>query len=154
MGNKTEGMILAALLRLGHKPLIPFGGGWRYDLVFEDAASVFWRVQCKTGRLLNGAVTFRTASDGASARIAGGRNPKSYKGEADFFGIYCPTLDKVYLVPVDDVRDSAGSIRIDPPKNNQVKGIRWARDYEVLWGYGAIGGASEWHSEGSGFEPR
>jgi hypothetical protein len=38
----------------------------------------------------------------------------------------------VYLVPIGDVTTQAGCyLRVEPPRNNQRKRIRWASDYEV-----------------------
>ncbi len=53
----------------------------------------------------------------------------SNKGEADYFGVYSPDTGKVYLVPVDDVPGSQAKLRLQATKNNQQKGVRWAKDY-------------------------
>jgi hypothetical protein len=47
--------------------------------------------------------------------------------------VYCRDTDAVYLVPIKDVgpRTSA-NLRVEPAKNNQAKGVRWAMDYEVI----------------------
>jgi len=39
---------------------------------------------------------------------------------------------KVYIIPIDDlplVREA--KLRLTPPRNSQVKGIRWAASYEI-----------------------
>lgn len=54
-----------------------------------------------------------------------------YRGQADYFGIYCPETSGVYLVPVDEIGLRQGNLRIASPKNGQQKNIRWAREYEV-----------------------
>ena len=47
-------------LRLeGYAILVPFGENTRYDLVIDDGRQMR-RVQCKTGRLRDGAVVFAT----------------------------------------------------------------------------------------------
>ncbi len=57
---------------------------------------------------------------------------KGYKGEADYFGVYSPEMGKVYLVPVDDVPiGSKGLLRLHATRNNQQKGVKWAKDYEI-----------------------
>ena len=57
---------------------------------------------------------------------------KGYQGEADYFGVYSPDTGKVYLVPVEDVPlCSKGKLRLDATRNNQQKGVKWARDYEI-----------------------
>jgi hypothetical protein len=57
---------------------------------------------------------------------------KGYEGDAEMFGVYSPDTGKVYLVPVSEVPSGGDVIlRLLKTKNNQEKGIRWARDYEL-----------------------
>lgn len=127
IGDRSETMIMARLLQSYACVLIPFGSGHRYDLVV-DTGQRFLRIQCKTGRLRNGCIYFRTASNHYH-RSGGGR--RDYRGQIEFFGVYCPENDKVYLVPVEDVKTSEGAIRVDPARNNQQQGIRFAEPYEL-----------------------
>jgi PD-(D/E)XK nuclease superfamily protein len=132
LGDRTEAIVMAQLLQRYESVLIPFGNGRRYDLVVEEGG-IFTRIQCKTGRLRNGAVEFNTTSmtylSGKSA--SGARRSRDYRGDADLFGVYCPATGKVYLVPVDEMNAGIGYLRIDPARNNQTKGVRWAHDYEL-----------------------
>ena len=43
--------------------------------------------------------------------------------------MHCPDTDAVYLVPIADVPDRGACLRVEPTKNNQAKGVRWAKDY-------------------------
>jgi PD-(D/E)XK endonuclease len=126
IGNRTEGKVLAALSDAGYQILLPFGSGCRYDLAFDDHGRIK-RVQCKTGQLLKnrGAVFFRTAKQYPGGRFV------PYTADADYFGVYCPETHEVYLVPVSDVPEGSANLRIDAPMNNQVKRIRWAKDYLI-----------------------
>jgi hypothetical protein len=85
----------------------------------------FVRVQCKTGRLAKGAISFPTAI------WCRGNKYRSYSGDVDCFGVYCSGTGQVYLVPVADVPDRSASLRFDPPRNRQSKGVRWAKDYAI-----------------------
>jgi len=125
VGERAEGQVLAALLKIGKVVLLPFGDNQRYDLVVEEEGH-FIRIQCKSGRLRKGVVRFNACSTSAQA---GGR--RSYKGEADLFGVYCPDTDKVYLVPIAEVDGHDVSLRQEPPRSNQKKGIRLASEYEL-----------------------
>ena len=125
IGAMSEGHVLARLITLGYTVAIPFGVA-RYDLVL-DMPDGLKRVQCKTGRLRDGAVRFMTVSRGMTGKTV---RCRSYQGDADLFGVYCPENGKVYLVPVDNNR-SVVSLRVDPPKNGQVVGLRMARDFEI-----------------------
>jgi hypothetical protein len=84
------------------------------------------RVQCKTGRLVRGAVVF------ATTRYTGRKHRTYQEHEIDYFGVYCPDTDAVYLVPIEEVGPHTSAyLRVEPARNNQTKGVRWAVDYEV-----------------------
>jgi hypothetical protein len=128
-GDVSRAQIMAALALQGKAVLVPLTEGRRYDLVIEEEGK-FFRVQCKTGRLIRGAVRFYSSS--VDSRSQPGRCiRKGYVGEVEFFGVYCPDNDKCYLVPVDGVPQQGCSLRVDPPKNGQKTNIRWAGDYEI-----------------------
>jgi hypothetical protein len=132
VGEKTVAQVIAALVNLGKQVLFPFGDSKRYDLVIEEEDGRFFKVQCKTGRLVNGVILFPTSSFHAPSRTRLQRTiRRSYQGEVDFFGVYCPQTGKVYLVPVKDLGNNGAFLRVDPPKNNQQSRIRWAAPYEI-----------------------
>jgi PD-(D/E)XK endonuclease len=54
IGDRSRLAVMLALRAAGFAVLIPFGENTRYDLVIDDGYSL-GRVQCKTGRLFNGA---------------------------------------------------------------------------------------------------
>jgi hypothetical protein len=113
---------------LGHQVLLPLGENCRYDLVVDDGEGLK-RIQCKAGRLRHGVVSFNTASTYGHHRDRPQR--RSYRGEADFFGVYCETTGAVYLVPVSDVpARSQAALRVEPALNNQKAGVRLAADYQ------------------------
>ena len=128
VGDRTEAIVIAALVRLGHSVLRPLSANQRYDLVL-DLGGQFLRVQCKTGRLRNGAIVFSTRSCRSNRN---GTYVRSYTDEADVFVIHCPETDRLYAVPVGDSGVlKAASLRVTAPANNQTKGIRWAADHEL-----------------------
>lgn len=124
IGARTEAKVLSCLTDLAFVVLIPFGVT-RYDFVV-DTIYGFKRVQCKTGRLSNGVITFKTHSYGRD------KKQKGYKEDADYFGVYCFENNETYLVPVSHVTETMGALRVTKPKNGQVKNIRWADDYRVV----------------------
>lgn len=129
VGTTTEGMVLAAILKSGKTVLLPFGNQQDYDLVMEDGGC-FYRIQCKTGRLRQGSVQFNLYT---MAQEAGtGRHVRRHYGDKiDMYGVYCPEIEKTYLVPRSEVGVAVGILRVNPPGNNQSKNIRWAKDYEI-----------------------
>jgi PD-(D/E)XK nuclease superfamily protein len=108
--------------------LTPYGGSERYNLVIEDADGQFWRVQCKTGWFENGAIYFDTANHNVTGKK---RDWRHYRGQCEYFAVYCPDLSRVYLVPIDQVGRTRAHLEIEPTKDNQEKNVRWARDYEL-----------------------
>jgi len=126
-GQISESAITTRFLECGYVVLIPYGGSQRYDLLIEDGDRQFWRIQCKTGWTKHGAIYFDTANHNITGKK---RDWRHYQGECDYFAVYCADLDKVYLVPIDQVGRTRAHLRIEPSKNNQEKNVRWAKDYE------------------------
>ena len=134
LGERSQAIIIFRLLEAGYNVLTPYGDNMRYDLVIEDADGQFWRVQCKTGWIEeDGAlIEFATASSyyhTRAGRTEHGR--KDYRGQIEYFAVYCPDTAKVYLVPIDHVGTTNAKLRLVPAKNKQEKHIRWAKDYEL-----------------------
>ncbi|MBO0778298.1 MAG: hypothetical protein J2P37_05665 [Ktedonobacteraceae bacterium] len=131
-GETTECIILAKLVELGYECLMPWGHDRRYDIAIDDDGQLI-RIQCKTARYMEekGCIDFNTAI--TYARVGGKPHiRKGYRGEADYFGVYSPEMGKVYLVPVEDVPiASSATLSLYPTKNNQQKGVKWAKDYEI-----------------------
>jgi hypothetical protein len=121
---------MLALQGAGFAVSVPFGENTRYDLVIDDGCSLA-RVQCKTGRLREGGVRWSTCSS-----YAHHPNPRmvqrDYVGDIDYFAVYCPETAGVYLIPIGDAQlRRMGILRVDAPKNNQRRLIRFASDYEI-----------------------
>jgi PD-(D/E)XK endonuclease len=127
VGHRSETAILAQLVSRGYRVLLPFGVNQRYDLVIDSDGS-FLKVQCKTGRLREGAIRFRSVSVQSNTSVT---RVRGYAGEVDLFAVYCPENITVYLVPADEVSPNINYLRVDPTRNNQSKRVRWARDYEL-----------------------
>ena len=131
MGDISESAVILRLLQCGYVVLTPYGQMHRYDLVIEDADGKFWRVQVKTGWLNedHSIIKFATASSmNYTIKNKGWRN---YRGQCEYFAVYVEDLNKVYLLPVDDVGISLATLRLVPSKNNQEKHVRWAKEYEL-----------------------
>lgn len=126
VGELTEGIILAALLRKGFSVSLPFGNNQRYDLIVDNGERLL-RAQCKTGHLVKGCISFAVASKNG---FTGQRKP--YHGQVDVFLVYCPSTDQVYQVPVSDDLRNEMRLRIDPLlPSAPVSKIRWAKDFTL-----------------------
>ena len=132
-GDLTELEVAMALMRAGRKVLRPMSTGLRYDLVVDDGRGRFLRVQCKTGILRDGAVQFRLYSINASH----GFTRRTYDGEVDAFGVYCPQTRRCYLVPMDAIlpNSACASLRVAAPRNGQASRVRHADSFVI----GALG---------------
>jgi hypothetical protein len=61
-----------------------------------------------------------------------GAIPSLLCDDVDLFAVHCPETSGVYLIPIADLpTDHRASLRVDPPRNNQRKGIREASKYEI-----------------------
>ncbi len=130
-GDISEYAAITRLLECGFTVLQPVGQMHRYDLVIEDENGKFLRVQVKTGWLNEdkSVIEFATASSyNHTAKQKGWRH---YRGQCDYFAVYCEELKKVYFISVDDVGITQAQLRLTPTKNNQDKHVRWAKDYEL-----------------------
>lgn len=110
-------------MRAGKKVLLPFGDGHRYDIAMDEDGKLV-RIQCKTARFKEGRIVFNASSQRRD------QSRHYYDGDADYFGVYSPHTDKVYLVPVEDA-GLEGNLRVEPAKNNQVRGVKLAAQYEL-----------------------
>lgn len=122
IGDIAEGAAIAFFLKKGYSVSIPFGNQ-AYDLILDKENSLY-RLQCKTGWLKDGAITFNSAS---VDRMTGKR--KGYAGRADGLIVYYPPDDQLFWVPI-DVCTPCGvtSLRVDPIKV-VFKKTKWAKDY-------------------------
>jgi hypothetical protein len=124
IGARAEREVAFALGRAGWDVFLPlFSAHGRVDMVALREGVVL-RVQCKTARLVNGVLSFRTCSNTRNS-------PRDYLGQVDAFGVYSPDMGSTYLIPLDGLGGRGCHLRLGPAANKQVRGVRYARDYEV-----------------------
>jgi len=102
--------VLAALLPICPVS-IPFGDNQRYDLVIEPTSGRFLRLQVKTGRIEGPSLYWNTTS---SSMHRGGEK-YGYLGQADYFAIWSPELNRAFLVPVSMGGRHHGCLRLTGP---------------------------------------
>jgi hypothetical protein len=131
-GNIAEAKLAAAAIELGIGVCLPIGDGCRYDLIF-DLHPELVRVQAKWAPrkgdiLVVGLRTNRCTPRGYVTSVYD-------RSEVDAFGVYCPDLDRCYLLPIGEFEgQSYTHLRLARARNNQEQGVRMAADYE----FGAI----------------
>jgi hypothetical protein len=123
-GNAAEGSVLAALVHADIPVYMPFGDGSPFDLaaVMPADGSVV-RIQVKSGRIKNGCVYFNARSTDH------GHGRRRYDGRADVFAVHVRALHRLFVIPVDECRTYSGILRLEPCRNNQRVGVRFAHDY-------------------------
>lgn len=127
IGNITEVEVMLSFLKLGYNVLTPYGDCERYDFVV-DVKGKFYKIQCKTSSLSNNGATISFGCK-SSHRQAGKIISEKYSSDdIDFFAtVY---NGKCYLVPVDEC-STVKKLRFDLPLNGQLKGISFAKNYEL-----------------------
>ena len=130
IGDRSALAIAIALQAIGHAVYLPFGENTRADFVIDNGTRLA-RVQCKTGRLRNGVVHFKTCSTYAHhSKPASTR--RDYRGQVEYFAVYCPETSGIYLIPIEEVPVRCnGSLRVTEARNGQKLRIRYASDYEI-----------------------
>jgi hypothetical protein len=128
VGDLTEFEVVTALMRTRKRVLRPLSTALRYDLAIDNGDGTIMRVQCKTGLLRNGFISFRVCN-------ADARRPQGipYQGQIEAFGVYCPQNGRTYLIPIDAVgaNVSTARLRLDATRNGQQRGIRMAESFQI-----------------------
>ena len=128
IGNLTEMECMLAFMRHGFNVLTPYGDCERYDFV-DDVNGMLIKVQVKTSRPsrgAEGAIVFNTSSQTTSN---GKMVHHSYDDtQIDYFMTFYEGI--AYLIPVNECSTREKTLRFLPPKNGQIKGITFAKDYE------------------------
>ena len=126
-GEATQAVIIAELVKRDIPVSIPFGDNQRYDIIME-VDSTLYKVQCKSACIKNGCLSFKSSSSYAHR----GGTRKDYRGEVDFFAVWCSELPKeVYLVGVEEATITETLLRIEPPKCRPPVKVRWEKDYTL-----------------------
>jgi len=134
MGERSEAMITARFVSMGYNVLKPYGDNLRYDLVIEDVNKHLWRIQCKTGHIVSSgsSISFSAVSSYAHTRAGqAGQAHRNYQGQVDYFAVYCPATNGVYLVPIDHIKGNQGTLRLQAIGITRNSNVRWAKDYAI-----------------------
>jgi PD-(D/E)XK nuclease superfamily protein len=137
-GAIAEAAIALEAIKLGIGVSRPLADE-RYDLIF-DLGSKFVRVQCKwaTKRGDVVAVPCRSCRRGPDGFIR-----RSYSAvDVDAIAAFCREIGTCYFLPLDrfDGRTFV-HLRLAPTRNNQQRGVNWAKDYEFAATLGRHQGA-------------
>ena len=127
IGNLTELQCITALYELGCDISIPFGNSQKYDLIMDYKGNLY-KIQVKHSTMHEDThFSFKTRWQ--SHNTSGYSQNLYSKEDIDFFATYCK--GKVYLIPIEQCSGAEKTLRFVPPKNGQIKGINFAKDYEA-----------------------
>lgn len=125
VGNISESLVLAAYINEGFDVSVPFGNGCPYDLIVDTGRQLI-KVQVKTGWQSNGCLLYKCQR---RVKDSNQNCMRRYReGEVDFFAIYFPVTNSIYVVPLAEA-GRYGRLRVAPVMNGQQKLIRWASDF-------------------------
>jgi hypothetical protein len=132
MNNKTKGdyseaRVLYEFQKFGVPIAIPWGDNQRYDLIAEFNGKLN-KIQIKTANEeRNGAIICYCRS---STNHTTNKNKDLYIDEIDYFVFYNQIKDLLAIVPIEEVGNNKTlNLRIDKPKSNQIKGIKFFKDF-------------------------
>ena len=123
-GDIAEAYVTFLLKKNGFTVLIPWGEDNRYDLVSEKNG-VFKRIQVKYVSTRNGGLE-------VAIRSVNNYNIIHYSSkDIDIIAAYSPEQNKVYLIPLNSVKNrSQVKLRLTPTINKQNKYVTMATKYE------------------------
>jgi len=127
IGEITEQEVVVAFLKEGilvSKPLVQSS---RYDFIV-DINNHLYKIQVKTSTFKEEAyLEFATSTSHTNAR--GTKNISYNEQDVDFFAT---TYEgQCYLIPFNLCGKRNQRIRFSPTKNNQTKGVLFAKDYKL-----------------------
>ena len=130
-GNIAEAGFVFHAIRAEIPVLLPATEHGAYDAALEIGGRIV-RVQIKSGALsADGRVVTAGLRRSRHTPNSGYVTSNYSADEVDAFGIYCPGLDRSFLIKMDATR-GCGTVRLrlDQPRNGQRASVRFAADYE------------------------
>jgi PD-(D/E)XK endonuclease len=126
-GAVAEMAVAHEALKLGIGVYVPIGDE-RCDLIF-DLRPRLVRVQCKWASRRGDVVVLPLYS---ARRTATGLRRSYYSAEeVDAFAAWCPDTGRCYYAEMAEIASrQVLYLRLRLARNNQAKGVHWARDYE------------------------
>ena len=125
-GNLTELQCLSAFCSFGCGVSIPYVDNAKYDFI-ADVDGKLLKIQVKTSSQKDeNAIHFSCRSTHLNCK--GVSNVRYTDNEIDFFATYWD--NQCYLIPVNEC-STEKTLRFAPPKSGQIKGITFAKDYDL-----------------------
>ena len=132
IGNVTELQCITRFYELGYTVSIPYGDSSKYDMILEYQRNLY-RLQCKHAKEFfgtDGALSYikiRTSWQSGYTKNSQTHTNKYSKDDIDYFVTHYQGVN--YLIPVEEC-STEKILRILPPKNGQIKGISFLKNYK------------------------
>lgn len=128
IGIITEEELKLWFLKQGWTINVPVGDNARYDFIIDFDGKLV-RFQSKTSNLTRVENCLNFACASIKYNSNGSNRTKYTKNEIDYFITLHPETRQVYIVPV-EICGNECNLRFIPPKSNNYKGVKMAKDYE------------------------
>lgn len=111
-------------IKNGYEVSLPLGDYCAYDLIVLKDNKVF-KIQVKScEKIIDGKINFNLTSANYYC------NKQYTLEDCDYFYLFCYENEQSYLLKNINIENNRGiTLRIEPTKNNQIKGIKFAKDY-------------------------
>lgn len=129
LGNLGELKALTKFAEYSIPVFIPYGENERVDLL-ADFNNKIQRIQVKSSStIVNGAISFNIRS--TTVNSVKTKIHQYTSDEIDYFVLYSKVTDTCYIIPIEEAPTSIIMLRVTPPANGQIKGIRMEYDYTL-----------------------
>ena len=118
---------MLAFMKQGFNVLTPYGDCERYDFVV-DINDKFYKIQCKTSHSDDENASFKFECRSSRSNANKTTHFSYSKDEIDYFATIFN--GKCYLIPVEECGCDK-RLRLLPTKNGQIRGVCWAKNYEL-----------------------
>ena len=113
---------------MGYQVSQPLVSDSRYDFII-DIKGKLYKIQVKTSRVEANDEFFSFTSSSSHTNSKRTINRSYTKDEIDYFAtIY---NNECYIIPIEDCGAREVRLRLKPTKNNQIVGVRFAKDYKL-----------------------
>lgn len=128
IGKLTELRVVEAFLSRGYQVSQPLVSDSRYDFIVDIKGQLL-RIQVKTGTIKGDGAYIEFATSTSHTNTSGTVNKSYSADEIDYFATICN--GECLVIKVTDCGAREQRLRLQPTKNNQVVGIKFAKDYTI-----------------------
>lgn len=128
VGKLTELRVAEAFLNRGYQVSQPLVSDSRYDFIVDIKGQLL-RIQVKTGTIKEDGAYIEFATSTSHTNTSGTINKSYSADEIDYFATICN--GECLVIKVTECGTRAQRLRLQPTKNGQVIGIKFAKDYTI-----------------------